>query len=71
MNLDHTHMIIFYILQCYFAGEIYTGSNDSVIQFTEVAKPEYRGDYVCRAENYLGSLSKQIFVNILCEYRWR
>ena len=55
----------------YFVGEIYTGSNDSVIQFTDVAKPEYRGDYVCRAENYLGSLSKQIFVNILCEYWWR
>ena len=43
-------------------------SNSSVVKFNSTALPEHRGTYTCKTANYLGYLSKQVFVDVICEY---
>lgn len=57
----------FMLICCSIAGAAYAG-HEPVIHYAELAKAEYRGAYVCKASNMLGSLAKEVFVDVLCKY---
>ena len=43
-----------------------THSNNSAVTF--IANIFNSGDYICVAENYFGSITKQITVNVICKF---
>ncbi|XP_067928884.1 neural cell adhesion molecule 2-like [Watersipora subatra] len=41
------------------------GSDDSVIYFNDFAKADYQGNYICKASNYLGTLTADVSIEVL------